>query len=195
MNAAAQSAWLTDAGVPSKVAADAVARREAPGDALQQLRAVSGAGDVFVALSGDVGVGKSTAAAAWLLDRLAAEMARWGGMDVAPPPCARWLHAHQLARLSGLQADGLDKLERVPWLVLDDLGVEYLDGKGWLGSAIDSLVYQRHGNARPTVLTTNLGVDEFGARYGERVRSRLRECCAFLRLAGVDLRRPPDAVR
>ena len=150
-------------------------------EAVEALRDELNAGARFVILSGGVGVGKSVAAAWWL--HRALEM-NHGAADVT------WLHAHQLARLTGYDSVAqLDAVESCDFLVVDDLGLEYLDAKGWLATAIDSLVYQRHGNRRLTVCTTNLKVDEFRARYGARVADRIRQCGVFVEVAGTSLRR------
>ena len=47
---------------------------------------------------------------------------------------------------------------------------------------------QRHGHRRLTVCTTNLKASDFRARYGERVADRIRECGAFVEIAGTSRR-------
>jgi len=193
VNAESQAAarWLAGVGCPAVTAEDATGPGLQLTAAIERARDATAKGACFVVLSGDVGMGKSVAAATWLLERARAvangapvsEWPRWG----------RWIHAHQLARLNDLDGRGIGDLEACPLLVLDDLGAEFLDGKGWLSAALDSLVYQRHGNRRPSMLTTNLPAAAFLARYGGRIGSRLRECAAFVELAGVDLRRPAGA--
>lgn len=150
-------------------------------EAVEALRDELNSGARFVILSGGVGVGKSVAAAWWLKRALE----RHGTADIS------WLHAHQLARLTGYDTVAqLEGVECCDFLVIDDLGLEYLDAKGWLATAIDSIVYQRHGNRRLTVCTTNLGAADFRSRYGERVADRIRACGVFVEIAGKSLRRP-----
>ena len=170
---------LTDAGVVAGLAELAVDGNYTRTDALRSLDQQFDAGLCFVVLSGGVGVGKSAAAAVWLRERLVAHGRIW----------MRWLHAHHLARAARSDdGDQVALLEKVDFLVLDDLGTEFLDAKGWLSATLDSIVHQRHGARRPTVVTTNLDVEAFRARYGERVADRIRECGAFVHVAGGSMR-------
>jgi DNA replication protein DnaC len=179
MDAISTGATLSSAGVPSEVAR--VAQSDpAMTDSIESLRGALNDGATIVVLSGGVGVGKSVAAAWWLCRALASHDGRaW----------MRWVNAHHLARMASFDGHAtLDDVENVDFLVLDDLGIEYLDGKGWLSSALDSIFYQRHGNRRLTVVTTNLGVRAFSARYGERVADRLRESGTFIEVSGASMR-------
>jgi DNA replication protein DnaC len=101
------------------------------------------------------------------------------------------------------EATTLMPLVRVPVLVIDELG----KGRGseWELGIIDQLVSHRY-NALGTILATtnyepnpstglgqaNLAKPEqaqsLGDRVGDRVLSRLKEMCAFLRLRGEDFR-------
>lgn len=126
-------------------------------------------------LSGDTGVGKTLAAAAWLLAGpvegslfvSAAELARWERYDRA-----------EMARLLG-----------APRLVIDDLGTEYQDAKGNFMAIFDELVNVRYTHRLPTVLTTNITDPiAFRRRYGDRVTGRIREVGRFVVLGGIDQR-------
>lgn len=200
MNAEA-AAWLVATGCPSRYAEVVTGDGLCETPALAELRGAFAAGMDFAVLAGAIGVGKSVAAAAWLLERRAAcaaalSAAPSGAVAPSEIPASRgaWLHAHQLAALASFDGRAeLSRVEAVPWLVLDDLGVEPLDSKGWLAAALDGLVYQRHGNRRPTVITSNLPAADFLRRYGPRVASRLAECAAVVELSGRDLRRPAEA--
>jgi DNA replication protein DnaC len=101
------------------------------------------------------------------------------------------------------EASTLTPLVRIPVLAIDELG----KGRGseWELGIIDQLVSHRY-NALGTILATtnyepnapsglpepNLAQPELGQtlgdRVGERVLSRLREMCSFLRLRGDDYR-------
>ena len=179
MDALAIGAILGRAGVPADLARIVLAGFQIT-PSIEALRCALNEGARIAILSGGVGVGKSVAAAWWLSRALEAHDGRaW----------MRWVNAHHLARMASFDWHYLlDEVEMVDFLVLDDLGIEYLDGKGWLSSALDSIIYQRHGNRRLTVATTNLGARAFTARYGERIADRLRECGTFIEIAGCSLR-------
>jgi len=54
------------------------------------------------------------------------------------------------------------------WLVLDDLGAEYSDGKGSFRVDLDEL----DASQRTLVITTNCTAADFRSRYGERIVDR-----------------------
>lgn len=126
----------------------------------------------IVVLSGSPGVGKTTAAGAWCV--------RSGG---------RFTTISELARLDRYDDEKWRAVSRCRALVIDELGNEFLDGKGFLLGAIDALVNDRYAEQLPTVITTNLGVEEFRARYGDRVADRIREAGRFVVIAGESMRR------
>lgn len=127
-------------------------------------------GVCIVVLSGGVGCGKSCAAALWAVEH-----------------GARFITASDLAKSSAYdEADS--ELVRAGALVIDDLGTEYADKNGYFLSRLDSLINHRYANCLATVITTNLGIDEFKA-YGERVVDRLREAGKFVRVGGESMRK------
>lgn len=125
---------------------------------------------IIVVLQGGVGCGKSCAAALWAI--------RTG---------ARWKTAKAFARLG--YDEEVEELGRVPHLVLDDLGMEYADAKGFFQSNLDGLIDDRYSRKLPTVLTTNVELEEFKARYQDRIWDRIREAGQFVEIAGPSLRR------
>jgi DNA replication protein DnaC len=50
------------------------------------------------------------------------------------------------------------------------------------------LVNERYENMKRTVFSTNLTLEEFRNRYGDRLLSRIAEMCIFLKLEGEDKR-------
>ncbi len=72
-----------------------------------------------------------------------------------------------------------EELSHVPNLVIDDLGVEA--PTEWWRGRLDALIDLRYsGRGLRTVITTNLGVDQFkkspkDGGYGERIARRIRE--------------------
>ena len=118
-------------------------------------------------LSGPKGCGKSTAGAYYLWDKTRS-------MTASPPRDMRWWTASRVARVSGYN-DHLEKMMSVPLMVIDDLGVEYLDKNGYFNHRLDELIDERYSNYRKTIITTNLNSEDFQARYGGRVADRIRQ--------------------
>ena len=135
-----------------------------------------------IVLAGGVGAGKSTAAA-------------WVALE-AGGSTPGFIRASTLER-RGRYSKGLDDwLESRSMLVIDDLGAEYLDGKGAFRSLLDETIDAFYADKR-LVITTNLrqrrkSIDEEGQfveRYGERVASRLSEVGLWSEVGARDLRR------
>lgn len=82
-----------------------------------------------------------------------------------------------------------EKACEVRWLVLDDLGTEVPDEKGYWIQKLHHLVDERHGNKLKTVITTNLDPEKFKARYDERMVDRIREGLSIANAGTQSLRR------
>lgn len=160
---------LSAAGVPERTLTHVFDAQPLETEALKALQAALESKPTIVVLSGGVGCGKSCAAAWWLSQAEGA-----------------WVAAADLAKVGD---DAVTAQLRAKRLVLDDLGMEYLDGKGYLLAKLDSLVEHRNANMMPTVITTNLGAAEFKSRYGKRVEDRIREAGPFVVIAAPSLRR------
>ncbi|MDI3298359.1 MAG: ATP-binding protein [Bacillota bacterium] len=80
----------------------------------------------------------------------------------------------------------------VDLLVLDDLGAEYVKradtGPSWAEERLYALINRRYEDLRPTIVTTNLTLDELAERIGERTTSRLVEMSVVLPVDGPDHR-------
>lgn len=99
-------------------------------------------------LSGSVGAGKSVAAARWAISTRAV-----------------WCHVPTLGLMDHAQASrAVQRLSRARALVLDELG-----GQGSTGPAavarVTAVLSRRHSEARPTVVTTNLGIEAIADVY------------------------------
>jgi DNA replication protein DnaC len=148
----------------------------------------------ILVLSGGTGAGKTTAAC-WLALK---------GHDHTPG----FIRASELER-RGRYDKKLDEwLRDISSLVIDDLGVEVLDSKRVFASLLDEIVDSFYNRRRTLILTTNLlprvddetaaeakrrGEDpppQFVERYGERVRSRVRQVGQWADCGMYDLRRP-----
>jgi DNA replication protein DnaC len=140
-------------------------------------------------LSADKGTGKSTAAASWLMGRM--EQVH---IETTIKQIGRWWTGTRLARVSAYGPE-FEKICSLPVMVIDDLGVEYLDKNGNFLQKLDELVDERYSNFRKTIITTNLNAEHFRDRYGERVADRIREGFndggAFVELSEASMRTRP----
>jgi DNA replication protein DnaC len=162
-------------GVPARTARAAI---RAPFDTDASRSAVA-ARERLVVLSGHVGIGKSVAAALWLLSKAQGK-----------PECMRWIQSGDLSRGYSYDADAFDAITGVWALVVDDFGVEYIDEKGRYTTTLEEILSKRFARMRLTLLTTNVTDPiEFSQRYGERLASRIHEDGAFIVCGGDDLRR------
>ena len=75
-------------------------------------------------------------------------------------------------------------------VILDDVGAELVGRaeQGWVAELIYEIVRARAENQRPTVVTSNLNLDQLGQRYTQRVASRLGELCRPLWFKAADYR-------
>ena len=80
----------------------------------------------------------------------------------------------------------LEALCNVPYLVLDDFGVQR--GTEWETEMLYDLVDARYGEERFTVVTTNQSRPEMEELAGGRVLSRLVEMCYVVDMEGQDYR-------
>jgi len=162
---------------------------------LKSTRAVRQVRKIFLApkeawvlvLSGDKGCGKSVAAGLYL--KLRAERAL--DNQEQPPESSVWYSAVRMARMSSYNGD-FDKMLRTHLMVIDDLGVEYLDNKGYFEQRFDELMNDRYENFGRTIITTNLNAQDFKERYSDRVTSRMRE---GFRVGGGFIEIPEESLR
>ena len=133
--------------------------------------------ETILVLAGAPGCGK-TQAAAWCVaqppfrdyDGIHGPGGHWPG-DLMP----RFLDVSRLARMSRYDESLMTPLERCALLIIDDMGQEYVDAKGFFHSLIDGLINARHADQLKTIITTNLSRPDFELRYGPRVADRLRD--------------------
>lgn len=160
----------------------------------QAVREFSKSPLTFCLLTGGTGSGKTIAACEALLNA----KARWGpnGEEWGYLPSeGRFVMAAELARLSYFDVESqrtLGRLERVRWLVLDDLGGELVTDT-WR-SNLGALMNARNSTRLKTLITTNLGTEEIKDRYDARIISRIRGSGVVIHSGNVDLRRGLKAV-
>lgn len=190
-DAANVAAWpdvVENACVPKQFAELLGACVLQPSDALVEIKRKS---FEILVLAGKVGVGKSVAAAWWLLQ----DYLPGGAGDNEAMPSSRkagrplWVSAARLSRWSRYDDAEMDRLLVPRRLVIDDLYTEFADSKGNFLAILDEVVNDRMGNRRPLVITTNTDVEGFKDRYGERIVDRIREHGRFCTFAGESMRR------
>lgn len=71
-------------------------------------------------------------------------------------------------------------------LIIDDLGTEA--GTGSTHSQLFNCIEKRFLKKLPTVITTNLSKEDLGARYSDRIKSRLLSNYKYLKMPGDDNR-------
>lgn len=183
-------------GVPSRVA-------DVLGDAIEQTAAVRAVGAFLknygrstLILAGPNGTGKSVAAACAIYWRAT------DAADTAPLFVSSETLVECITGRSKARQELADRVRSTVLLVIDDLGDEYLDRHGLNVAKLTHLLTQRDGDRLDTIATTNLGWDganyvpasareQFAARYGGRVTSRLAGAGAWVDCDGEDLRTRP----
>lgn len=178
---AARERFLDAAGVPPRtwpLLLDG-SLQETPAVAHVRAWLAAGSHPNFLVLAGGKGTGKTTAACFAIAER--------GGRRVT---------ARELAAASDFDRDLQRSLAGATLLVLDDLGAESLDEKGWGANRIGGLLDARYERRRATLIATNLTMRDFLARYGQdggRLQDRLRQAARWVDIAGASMRRPEDA--
>lgn len=81
----------------------------------------------------------------------------------------------------------LEYAKSVKLLILDDVGAER--SSDWIQETMFVLINHRYLRKLPTVITTNLSLDELSNHVGRRVVSRLIEMCRSIKMSGEDWRR------
>jgi DNA replication protein DnaC len=80
----------------------------------------------------------------------------------------------------------VDKYSSCPFLILDDFGLE--KNSEWARQTLDYIIYERDNHLRPTVVTSNLSLDELTEKMGGRTSSRLAGIGKVVLFKGEDFR-------
>jgi DNA replication protein DnaC len=91
------------------------------------------------------------------------------------------------AEMEGFHGRAEDDRLNVRVLVLDDLGKEY--GSKYDDSSFDEILRARYDKALPTIITTNVPLENWGKKYGEAMGSFAHEAFRLVRIIGEDLRK------
>jgi len=110
-------------------------------------------------LTGPTGVGKSFAAVAAL------RALGHGGFWYFPALCTELLvgENREITRRRAKES---------PFMIFDDLGVEYAKDGGLIETFLDEIIWHREGNMRATIITTNLTVEQLKGRLSDRIVDR-----------------------
>ena len=78
------------------------------------------------------------------------------------------------------------RYSNVPFLVLDDLGVEKTSD--WALQTLYIIINNRYSNCLQTIITSNFSIEEIGEKLGDRIASRIAGMCKIMKLTGKDRR-------
>lgn len=82
----------------------------------------------------------------------------------------------------------IDGVRSVPVLLLDDVGKEHDGASGFASKELDLLLRQRHRDALPTLMTTNVGFGDWAAVYNESMGSFVQEAFGLITMTTDDHR-------
>jgi DNA replication protein DnaC len=85
-----------------------------------------------------------------------------------------------------MEASYLERYSSCPFLILDDFGLE--KNSEWSRQTLDYIIYERDNHLRPTVITSNLSLDELTEKMGGRISSRLVGMGKIVLFKGKDYR-------
>ncbi len=80
----------------------------------------------------------------------------------------------------------IDRYSGAPLLVLDDLGAE--KSSEWSIQTLYTIIDRRYRNKLPTIITSNLNLDQVAARLDDRIASRIAGMCEVRSMIGEDRR-------
>lgn len=82
----------------------------------------------------------------------------------------------------------IDRITEKDKYSIDDIGVEHQDNQGKNVSMLYILINRMYNREGMLFLTTNLTLEQFRERYGDRILSRIVEMCEMVELTGEDKR-------
>jgi len=168
---------LTSSGAPMKARRELCEGLIGPCQAIRAVDAMLSGDQTLLVLAGPGGRGKTIAGVHAIMECA-------GGI---------FLNATDLAIASWYDRERWSNWKSTGLLVLDDLGEEFDDSRGGFQMALDSLINARYNAERRTIITTNLTLERFRARYSSRVLRRIAECGRFLEITDPDLSRKVSA--
>lgn len=140
-----------------------------------------------ICLYGGAGIGKTHLACAILLESVeqGASGLFVGASDLFHQLRSRFAASGDMPTAEDL----IDDVRGVELLVLDDLGTE--TPSDWVADRLFLILNHRYVAQLPTIITSNLSLEEFAARLGhigERLADRMRSMCKLAKLPAVNRR-------
>jgi len=90
---------------------------------------------------------------------------------------------------NGLLGEAADDAYNVRLLVLDDVGKEHSSASGWQKNMLHHVLRTRYNNGLPTVVTTNVALNDWGTHYGAATESFIQEAFLWVNMnSAKDLR-------
>lgn len=109
------------------------------------------------------------------------------GMGVVYSPAQNLLNKLENEHFSKTEGTPfLDDVLECDLLILDDLGAEF--STSFTQSMIYNIINTRILSNKPTIISTNLSMEEIGDKYTPRVASRIFGCYMLKRFCGSDIR-------
>ena len=129
---------------------------------------------------GATGLGKT-----YLSGCIASELLK-KGYSVAFDSIQNYIGKIEREHFGRADTDTLGALLGADLVILDDLGSEF--GSNFNQPAIYNIINSRLNMGKPTIVSTNLSIDELAKRYDDRIISRLTGMFYTLRFIGEDIR-------
>jgi DNA replication protein DnaC len=89
----------------------------------------------------------------------------------------------------GILGDCPNDAYNIRVLILDDIAKEHSSLSGWQRNMLHHVLRTRFNNGLPTIVTTNLHIDDWAGQYGDATESFAREAFLFVPVETTDLRR------
>ncbi|CAB4129513.1 AAA domain containing protein [uncultured Caudovirales phage] len=91
---------------------------------------------------------------------------------------------------NGILGEAVDDAYNVRVLVLDDVGKEHASASGWQKNMLHHVLRTRFNNGLPTIVTTNIKIDDWEAHYGSATQSFVHEAFIYVNMdSASDLRK------
>lgn len=139
----------------------------------------------LVLLNGTPGTGKTVAGIRLMVTTFLAR--HWQRPYMANPPRMRYVNAWELSR-SSWNSDIWNSVKDDEVVMIDDVGIEYQDTKGFMASQIAGVMNHRHQHQRLLIVTSNMGDAELSTYFGERIVDRFSEDAILVSITGKSQR-------
>lgn len=83
---------------------------------------------------------------------------------------------------NGILGEAVDDAYNVRVLVLDDVGKEHASASGWQKNMLHHVLRTRFNNGLPTILTTNVKLDDWETHYGSATQSFVHEAFMYVNM-------------